>query len=185
MDNSFQQRILSAANKVFMENGYRKADMRSIAKDAGIAVGTIYNYYPNKAVLYQAILEQQWNEFDNKIFTITGGSTSPEEKLRRITDLLLSFVGRHIGMWHEIVEDPNRDSQLRDEGQKTQALALEQLKKHLRIVFAELGANPEWMERSVHVYIASVTHMAMFFPQEMDKNHRFIMSLVKSIVDHL
>jgi AcrR family transcriptional regulator len=183
MSQSFQQRIMDAAYKIFTENGYRQADMRSIAREAGIAVGTIYNYYPNKAVLYQAILAQHSAQLDQQIFDITRDKQQiPMEKLRLITDCLLEFVARHTSFWHEIFEDPNRDVKIQDEGYKAQMKAHEQLKKHLRYVFAELVPDSVWIERHVLVYIASVTHIGMFFPAEQPMNQQYIMNLVEQMI---
>jgi AcrR family transcriptional regulator len=185
MGHSFQQRILAAANKIFIDKGYRDADMRSIAKEAGIAVGTIYNYYPNKAALYQDILSQQWQDFDRSIERLTEENRPPTEKVGRITDMLFEFVGQHMSMWHEIVEDPNRSSTLRDEGQKAQALAHEQLKTHLRRVFEELGSDPadrDVTERHVLTYIAAVTRIGMWYPAENDKNHQYMMALIENML---
>ncbi|WCK53096.1 TetR/AcrR family transcriptional regulator [Aneurinibacillus sp. Ricciae_BoGa-3] len=182
MVQSFQQRILAAANKIFIDKGYRDADMRSIAKEAGIAVGTIYNYYPTKAALYQDILSQQWQELDRAIAQLTEENRPPKEKIGRITDRLFEFVAQHMSMWHEIVEDPNRSSILRDEGQKAQALAHDQLKRHLRRVFEELGTASDVTERHVLTYIAAVTRIGMWFPAEKAKNEQYVMSLINNML---
>ncbi|WCN38980.1 TetR/AcrR family transcriptional regulator [Aneurinibacillus uraniidurans] len=184
MSVSYQQRILAAANKIFVENGYRQADMRSIAKEAGIAVGTIYNYYPNKAVLYQAILNQQWEEFDRRIHQVVNDlSSSAREKLQRITEHLFSFVAHHMSMWREIINDPQRDEfQLLDEGHKAQQKAHNQLKEHLRRVFNEHTSEPSWIvERHILAYMAAVTHIGMLFPAETEQNINYIMSLIDNM----
>ncbi|GEN32750.1 TetR/AcrR family transcriptional regulator [Aneurinibacillus danicus] len=184
MSHSFQQRILTAAHKIFIEKGYRQADMRSIAKEAGIAVGTIYNYYPNKAVLYQAILVQQSDELDHRIFQITRDEEQTSiEKLQSITELLLAFAASHSSFWREIVEDPQRNAEMRDEGHKAQMQAHEQLKKHLLSVFAEFTAQSAWTERHVLTYMAAVTHIGFFFPDQQEENRRYVMGLVQHMID--
>ncbi|MFQ6058255.1 MAG: TetR/AcrR family transcriptional regulator [Anaerolineae bacterium] len=40
--------ILEAATRVFARKGYRGATIREIAAEAGVAEGTIYNYFKNK-----------------------------------------------------------------------------------------------------------------------------------------
>ena len=184
MSVSYQQRILAAANKIFIENGYRLADMRSIAKEAGIAVGTIYNYYPNKAVLYQAILDQQWEEFDRRINQIvTDLASSTREKLQHVTEHLFGFVARHMSMWREIIDDPQRDDfQLLDEGHKAQQKAHNQLKEHLRRVFSEHASEPSWIvERHILAYMAAVTHIGMLFPNETEQNIKYIMGMIDNM----
>lgn len=50
--------ILDAAMKVFAEKGFDHATIRDIAKTAGIADGTIYNYFDNKKELLIGIITQ-------------------------------------------------------------------------------------------------------------------------------
>ena len=52
-----QEQILNAALDVFSRKGYAAATIPEIAEKAGIAVGTIYNYYPNKRELFIAVIK--------------------------------------------------------------------------------------------------------------------------------
>ncbi len=50
--------ILDAATKVFAEKGFHNATIKDVAKAAGIADGTIYNYFENKTALLLGILDR-------------------------------------------------------------------------------------------------------------------------------
>ena len=50
--------ILDAATKVFAEKGFHPTTIKDIAAEAGIADGTIYNYFTNKTALLIAILDR-------------------------------------------------------------------------------------------------------------------------------
>ncbi len=50
--------ILAAATKVFAEKGFHRATIRDVAQAAGIADGTIYNYFKNKDAVLLGILDQ-------------------------------------------------------------------------------------------------------------------------------
>lgn len=64
--NSFQKQllkarrdqILDAATHVFAEKGFHRATIKDIARQAGIADGTIYNYFNNKPDLLLGILDR-------------------------------------------------------------------------------------------------------------------------------
>jgi TetR/AcrR family transcriptional regulator, fatty acid metabolism regulator protein len=60
-----QAQILDAAVKVFAEKGYHRATIPDIAKQAKIAVGTIYNYFGKKEDLLLALLHRM-NETDQR-----------------------------------------------------------------------------------------------------------------------
>ena len=47
-----EEEILKSASRVFARRGYASATIPEIAQEAGIAVGTIYNYYRNKRELF-------------------------------------------------------------------------------------------------------------------------------------
>lgn len=51
-----RQSILDAAERVFLERGLDGATVRSIAKAAGCATGTVYLYFDGKEAIYAALL---------------------------------------------------------------------------------------------------------------------------------
>lgn len=50
--------ILQATAQVLAEQGYAKASTNRIAKRAGVSVGSLYQYFPNKDALFQALIER-------------------------------------------------------------------------------------------------------------------------------
>ncbi|HEY6419844.1 MAG TPA: TetR/AcrR family transcriptional regulator [Candidatus Binataceae bacterium] len=49
-------RIVAAARKLFARKSYAETAMEDVAERAGLAVGTIYNYFPSKSALLFAII---------------------------------------------------------------------------------------------------------------------------------
>ncbi len=57
--------ILEAAQTLFLSTGYHGTSMRAIAQAAGNrAVGGLYNHFPTKEAIFQAILEER-NPYDD------------------------------------------------------------------------------------------------------------------------
>ncbi len=54
--------ILEATARILTEEGYDKANTNRIAERAGISVGSLYQYFPNKESLMTALMEQHSNE---------------------------------------------------------------------------------------------------------------------------
>ena len=48
--------IIQAAYRLFVSQGYHGTSMRQIAQEAGIALGGIYNHFPNKDALFAGVL---------------------------------------------------------------------------------------------------------------------------------
>lgn len=53
---AYREMMLTAAERVFGRVGYHEAKMADIASEAGIAAGTIYNYFESKDEIFQAIV---------------------------------------------------------------------------------------------------------------------------------
>lgn len=53
-----EKQILDAATTVFAAKGFQAATIQDIAREAGIAAGTIYNYFDNKPALLLGIFER-------------------------------------------------------------------------------------------------------------------------------
>ncbi|HSP28463.1 MAG TPA: TetR/AcrR family transcriptional regulator [Ilumatobacteraceae bacterium] len=52
------ERILAAAARIFDERGYRSTTTNHVAAEAGVSIGSLYQYFPNKDALLVALAEQ-------------------------------------------------------------------------------------------------------------------------------
>lgn len=58
----YRRLILEAAEAEFAAAGFEEAKMQDIAKNAGIALGTLYGVFPGKVEIYEAIQELRGRE---------------------------------------------------------------------------------------------------------------------------
>ncbi len=54
-DDSTKKRILEAAYRLFVKNGYQGSSMRDIAEEAGIKASSIYNHFSRKEDIFEAV----------------------------------------------------------------------------------------------------------------------------------
>ena len=54
-----ERRILKAAERLFARKGFAGVAMEDLAARAGLAVGTLYNYFPSKLAVLLAILRRE------------------------------------------------------------------------------------------------------------------------------
>ncbi len=54
--------ILSATAHILTENGYNQLTTNRVAERAGVSIGSLYQYFPNKEALIFALAEQHANE---------------------------------------------------------------------------------------------------------------------------
>ena len=55
-----KKQIIQAAIRTFARNGYLNSRVSEIAKEAGVADGTIYIYFKSKDEILSAILMKHW-----------------------------------------------------------------------------------------------------------------------------
>lgn len=87
-------RILRAAIRVFAERGFFGAQVADIAREAGVAAGTVYLYFHNKDDLLVSIFEKTMREAIDEGRAALAGVDEPAERLRRLARLHLARVGR-------------------------------------------------------------------------------------------
>jgi AcrR family transcriptional regulator len=78
-----RQRILEAARKRFRHYGFRKTTMQEIARDAGVAVGTLYLYFKDKDELLVAGTQEYVSGHRRQAEAILASEASAADKLRR------------------------------------------------------------------------------------------------------
>ena len=57
-----RRRIIESARKLFNDKGFEQTTTRDIAEAAGIAAGTMFNYFPTKEALATTIVEEALGE---------------------------------------------------------------------------------------------------------------------------
>lgn len=84
------QRILSAAVKVFAEQGFHQATISKIAKEAGVADGTIYLYFKNKKDILSHFFNHTTRQVFDRFRYAVDQEESAEDKLRALIRTHLS-----------------------------------------------------------------------------------------------
>lgn len=75
------KQIIDAAVIVIAEYGYHQAQVSKIAKQAGVADGTIYLYFKNKEDILISLFQEKMGELVEKIENEVRGKQSASEKL--------------------------------------------------------------------------------------------------------
>ena len=90
-----RKRIIDAAMSVFSGHGYAKANIREIAKTAGISVGGVYLYFRNKEELYKSLIDDRMRDMGSKLEIIAGRAESAAEALSNFLKLHLENALKH------------------------------------------------------------------------------------------
>lgn len=85
-------KISRAGLKVFAKKGYFKATVDDIAKEAGIAKGTVYLYFKDKPSLYISTIDEHFTGAIRFLQDIQKEKLSNTDKLKRIADEWLNYM---------------------------------------------------------------------------------------------
>jgi TetR/AcrR family fatty acid metabolism transcriptional regulator len=88
----FRVAILEAAERVFARRGFVETKVAEIAREAGMAAGTLYNYFESKDAIYQSICELRGQETLAQANAIADSDAPALERLRRIIEWILGHL---------------------------------------------------------------------------------------------
>jgi len=88
-----REAIMRAATKVFARSGYFNSKVADVAREAGVADGTVYLYFKSKEEILRSIFERNTSEAVRAGREELAKIEDPREKLRRIARHHLERLG--------------------------------------------------------------------------------------------
>jgi len=86
--------ILEAAVQVLAEGGAQRFTTARVAERAGVSVGSLYQYFPNKAAILFRLQSDEWRQTTEQWGAILGDTARPP--LERLRSLVHAFVRSEI-----------------------------------------------------------------------------------------
>jgi TetR/AcrR family fatty acid metabolism transcriptional regulator len=90
-----RQRIINAAVKVFAEKGFFNAKVSEIARESGVANGTIYLYFANKDDILISLFEQEMKRIIGRMKAEVEREPDPLRKIEKFAMMHLSLIEEH------------------------------------------------------------------------------------------
>ncbi|MBB4824169.1 TetR/AcrR family fatty acid metabolism transcriptional regulator [Sporosarcina luteola] len=115
-DKPKYKQIVDAAVVVIAENGYHQAQVSKIAKEAGVADGTIYLYFKNKEDILISVFREKMGIFVHKLEEILKKEISATEKLFKMIENHFKVLhdDRHLAIVTQLeLRQSNKDLRLR------------------------------------------------------------------------
>ncbi|CAN7188841.1 TetR family transcriptional regulator [Bosea sp. LjRoot90] len=82
--------ILEAAVQVLAKEGAQRFTTARVAEKAGVSVGSLYQYFPNKAAILFRLQSDEWRQTNAMLAGILGDATKPP--LARLRTLVHAFI---------------------------------------------------------------------------------------------
>lgn len=94
-----KQSILDAAAKLFAQNGFYGTEVEQIAKTAGMAKGTVYNYFANKEEILISVIEYGVDQLEQIMKKGLSTNISSIKKIKRGIKLYINHLEKNMHLF--------------------------------------------------------------------------------------
>jgi AcrR family transcriptional regulator len=93
-------RLIRAAIELAGQGGYEAVQMREVARMAGVALATLYRYYPSKNELLLAAVRSEMGKLDDDVRTRPPQATTPQRRAGEVFARALQAMRNDPGFAH-------------------------------------------------------------------------------------
>lgn len=101
-----RRRILDAAREIVASGGFAQVQMAGIAREASVATGTLYRYFPSKDHLVLEIFRDISDQEMGLVEQIAAGAGDPEERLAKAVRTFASRALRAPKLAYALLSEP-------------------------------------------------------------------------------
>lgn len=94
-----RQAILDAAADAFAREGYASVSLRAVAEAVGLSHGAIYGYFKDKDELFEALVQQSFDQLSAELRALPGRRGDPVQFLKRAGRKYVEFGLRNPGAY--------------------------------------------------------------------------------------
>lgn len=155
--------ILAAAARVFSAAGYARGTTNHIAEEAGVSVGSLYEYFPNKDALLAALMEahvQAGEEILARAAEAAADSDGPDVRpvVRRFAEAMVALHARDRALHRVLFEEAPLPARIRRRIGEIEKRATAYIEAYLRAHPGRTRRNPALAAAVVVQTIEGLTH---------------------------
>lgn len=138
--------IIAVAYTHAQKEGLSSLSIRSVAKECNVAVGTIYNYFPDKASLVTEVISVFWTNIAFSSETRTCLNYQRGENLISFCERLYSMMNEALGQFRSnwLREINSLDPRTKQKGKQAENDCFEHIYQSLeKVIIADEGINQE------------------------------------------
>lgn len=156
--------ILDGAARVFEERGYAAGTTNRIAERAGVSIGSLYEYFPNKDAIVVALAERELEREQEALLTVVAGARTDEpleDLLGRLVERVVDFHAARPLLHRMLFEEADHPPEAH-----ACVLRFEEALAHaLEAVLRERGAGGDDPDTAAHLMVQAAEALA----------HRFVL----------
>jgi AcrR family transcriptional regulator len=166
------ERILGEARGLIAEKGSDALRMAEVAERAGVSIGSLYQYYPNKDAILVALVERHLDEgvaAAGPVLTALAADAPPvDEAMRRLVEAMVALHRDRPALHRVLFEEAPRPPALRRRLEAVERAATSAVADYLRARGREIQLrDPALAARMVVQVVETVTHELVLRPGDV------------------
>jgi AcrR family transcriptional regulator len=156
------ERIVDAGLAVLLRDGYDAFSTNRVAAEAGISPGSLYQYFPDKAAIVEAVIDRHWDSVADQVAAALIDRLGDQgvDMIREALGALVDVLQANVGLVRVVMEE----LPLRPHIQRRVVLE----RRVRELASAYLAARPELTrsadhERTAWVLVLTIEHLATRF----------------------
>lgn len=137
-----QAAIIAVSIQLFGEYGYKKTNIKMIAKEANVSQVSIYNYFENKENLVLACVEYLMQDILEQSKAILNEPITFESKLNKVMQLCN-------GEFNAIIQEHFSSTQVDDSFLQLLSETSSVYKSEIYKLYIQAGKNEEWIDKDL------------------------------------
>ena len=145
--------ILEATIQVLVNQGIARFTTTRVAERAGVSVGTLYQYYPNKAALTEAVRTEYFRVMSEAVISNLAASktTTPADRLGLALEAILDVKRKHSALSLALAKIPTDEH-----GSDFSADVVRHFAAVLVPIVSDKAPVPEAVKTEAHVLVAAI-----------------------------
>ena len=154
--------ILRAAARVFAAQGYAAGTTNRIAEAAGVSVGSLYEYFPNKDALLVALMEAHIAEgqalLEQAAASVMARSLSLRQAVRQLVEAMIALHARDRALHRVLFEEAPLPPRLRRQLADAERIIAARVAGYLQRHAAVTAPDPALAATVVVQAVEALTH---------------------------
>lgn len=177
-----EQSVYKAVMEVVTTDGIEQLSMKRIAKNSGIAVGTLYNYFPDREDLVSKAILYSWNQSFQTLDAILAQSKNSITKWTAFHVTLYTETMKRKGVGHELIRQQVISDEVNQE-------ILDGLSSRYTLLFNELAENvdktfsEQTRRRIQETLVSTVLRLTITFPDDDQANRDYLKQFTQLILN--
>lgn len=181
--------VLDAAAQVFERHGYAAGTTNRIAERAGVSIGSLYQYFPNKETILIALVERHMDEGYERLLPLAAELSDEPPPLREgLERLVATMVALHAdapGLHRVLFEECPRSAPLQERFDAAQKMAVEVIAAWLSSRPEASVPDPALAAEMVASVVEGIAHGVVIHPQGTRKPDAYAAETVAMLFSYL